>query len=63
MAALAALAGKQEAGAGILALQQDVVLTDSDTAGYQLPMNITANRTLVIDGGGWVAEERGPLTC
>ena len=61
MAALAALAGKQEAGAGILALQQDVVLTDSDTAGYQLPMNITANRTLVIEGGGWVAGERWAL--
>ncbi|PRW20989.1 kinase [Chlorella sorokiniana] len=52
MAALAALAAKQEAGAGIISLQQDVVLSASDTAGFQLPMNISANRTLAIEGAG-----------
>ena len=53
MAALAALADKTEPGAGVISLQQSVALQPEDTAGYRLPMNISANRTLAFESGGW----------
>lgn len=51
MAALAAQAGLREPGAGAIELRRSIVLRPEDTAGYRLPMNISANRTLAIEGG------------
>lgn len=51
MAALAAQAASQQAGVGIIALSNSIALGPDNTVGYRLPLNISANRTLCIEGG------------
>lgn len=66
MAALAAQAGKREPGAGGIELRRSIVLRPEDTAGYRLPMNISANRTLAIEGGeglGCIRSPGTPVAC
>ncbi|KAI7840569.1 hypothetical protein COHA_005722 [Chlorella ohadii] len=57
MAALLAQAAKQQGGVGIITLHNSIALGPYDMAGYRLPMNISTNRTLAIEGAGGAMQQ------